>query len=163
MNFPNQISFKLIDKKTKKTIGNIAVSLILYAHKKNDYFVGPIIANNKGIAYFEKEECIREIESSKKFYLMDYTSSLEECLPKVSIKIKPKNELDNAIEKMRKLRHIYKDYWDCSEEYLVSLENTDNDKYISKTYNFSESDIWQNKILEIELEKAKNKGSGLYI
>lgn len=156
MNLPEQITFRLIDKKTKRPIGNIAISLILYAHKKNDYYVGPKVSNDEGIINFKREECIKEIENSKRFYLMDYLSTLEECLPKISIKVKTKKELEFATKNMRQLRDIYQDYWDCSEEYLESLDQADNSKYVSKTYDFPESDIRQNKIIEIEVENKKN-------
>jgi len=153
MNFPEQVTFKLIDKRTKRPVKNIAISLILYAHKKNDYYVGPKISDKEGIIYFKREECIKEIESSRSFYLMDYLSTLEQCLPKISIKIKPKEELKFAVKNMRQCRDIYRDYWDYSEEFLKQLEAVNNAFYQSKIYNFSESDLWQNKILEIELEK----------
>ena len=89
MNFPKQVFFKIIDSATKQSAEKIAVSLILYAHRKNDYYIGPKLTNKEGIVSFDRNECIKGIESSRKFYLMDYSSTLEECLPKVSIKIKP--------------------------------------------------------------------------
>ena len=80
---------------------------------------------------------------------MDYASSLEECLPKVSIKIKLKKEIEFAVENMRRLRDIYQKYWDCSEGYLSALNFVDNDKYIDKVYDLSESELWQNKVIDI--------------
>lgn len=151
MNFPEEAVFRIKDKKTSEFAGNIAISLILYAHKKNDYYVGPKISDSEGIVRFKREECVKEIESSKKFYLMDYSSTIEQCLSKISIKIKSEKELEFAVKNMRQSRHIYQKYWDCSEEYLRSLASADNFKYESKVYDFSESELWQNKILEIEL------------
>jgi len=155
MNFPEQAFFRIIGKLTRQPVRKIAISLILYAHKKNDYYVGPKLTNEEGIVSFYRDECLKEIESSKKFYLMDYYSTLEECLPIISIKIKPKEELEFAIKNMRESRDVYQEYWNCSEEFLKSLESAENFKYISKIYNFSESDLWQNKVLEIELEPEK--------
>ncbi len=153
MKFPEQITIKLIDKETKRTVGNIAVSLILYAHQKNNYYVGPKITDKEGLVCFNKEECMKEIDNSRKFYLMDYLSMLEQCLPKVSIKIKPRKEIESAVKNMRQLRDIYQNYWDCSEKFLKQLEAVDNFLYEDKIYNFSEADLWQNKILEIEIER----------
>jgi len=154
MNFPEKVSFGFIDSKTKKPVPNIAISLILYAYRKNDYYIGPKITNEEGLINFERKECVKEIDNSKKFYLMDYASTIEECLPKVGVKIKPRKEIEFAVKNLRSSRDIYEKYWDCSEEYLNALNSTDNDKYIAKTYNFTESDLWQNRILEIELEKT---------
>ena len=152
MNFPERVTFKFIDKETKRPVKNIAVLMILYAHKKNNYSVGTKISDNNGEVIFTKKDCLRDIESSKNFYLMDYSSNLEECLPSISIKIITIQNLNFYIKKCRENRDTYQNYWDCSEEYLNVLGSTDNDKYITKIYDFSESDLWQNKILEIELE-----------
>ncbi len=152
MNFPNRVTFRLFDSKRGVSASNVAVSLVLYARKKNDYFVGPKITDKNGKVVFEKRECIKEIENSKKIYLMDYSSNLEDCSPKISIKIKPRNEINFAVENMRKLRDIYKDYWDCSEKFLKALQKTDNDRYVSRFYDFSEADLWKEKVLGIEVE-----------
>jgi hypothetical protein len=155
MRLPEKVTIRIIDRKAKNPVTNIAVSLVLYAHKKNDYYVGPRISDREGLIIFERDDCIKEIDNSKKFYLMDYASTMEQCLPKISVKIKPKGELENAVKKMRQLRDVYQDYWDCSEEYLKSLEYADNNKYVAKTYDFLESDLWQNKIIQIELERRE--------
>lgn len=155
MKFPEKITFRIIDNNTKKPVPNIAVSLILYAHKKNDYYVGPKITNSDGLIDFERNDCIMEIKNSKEFYLMDYVSTLDECMPKVGIKIKPREEIDVAVENIRRSRDIYQKYWDCSEEYLKALVFTDNDKYIANTRDFPESELWQNKMLIVEVERKK--------
>ncbi|MFH1318477.1 MAG: hypothetical protein ABIH71_05630 [Candidatus Omnitrophota bacterium] len=153
MKYPEYITFKLVDKVTKAPVSNIAVSLILYAHRKNNYYVGPKITNNEGLVILKKEECLKEIKSSKEFYLMDYFSTLEQCLAKVSIEIDSIEQIEIGLKKTREFRDIYKDYWDCSEEYLKTLEKVDNDKYISKIYDFTENEVNEKKILVIELEK----------
>lgn len=154
MNFPEQVNFRLIDKKTNKPVNNIAVTLILYAHKKNNYFLEPKISDDAGEVSFTKDDCLKSIENSKRFYLMDYISTLEQCLPFISIEIISRDIIDSIIRRRRANRDIYQKYWNCSEEYLRFLENSDNHKYVNKTYEFTESDLWQNKILEITLEPA---------
>ncbi len=157
MNLPEKITFRLLNSKTKKPIFNIAASLILYAHKKNNYYVGPKISDTKGIISFGKKECIKEIDNSKKLYMMDYVSTLEECLPKISVKIKPIKEINLAVKNMRQLRDIYEKYWDCSEGHLNALSSVDNDKYIIRTYDYHESLLLKekNKIIDIELEEKQ--------
>lgn len=155
MNFPGLVKFVFIDSRTKQHIKNIAATLVLYAHKKNDYYVGPKISNKDGIICFTEDECLKEIKSSQEFYIMDYSSNLEDCLSNISIKIKDSKELKLGIDKMRQLRNIYKDYWNCSEEYLSVLEHVDNEKYIIKTYDFSEAQLWENKIIQIVLERRR--------
>ena len=48
MNFPESVTFKLIDKDGKVPVKNIAVLLILNAHKKNNYSIEANISDNKG-------------------------------------------------------------------------------------------------------------------
>lgn len=151
MNFPEQVIFRLVDNKTKKTVQNIAVLLILYAHKKNNYSIEAKISNNNGEVIFTKKDCLEGIKSSKSFYLMDYASSLEECLSQISLKILSRKTIDFVIDDRKNNKDIYSGYWDTSESFLNALKNTDNHHYVDKTYNFSESDLWQNKILEIQL------------
>ena len=160
MNFPESVTFKLIDKDGKVPVKNIAVLLILYAHKKNNYSIEAKISDNNGELIFTKQDCLKGIESSRKFYLMDYTSNLEECLPRVSIELISKETIEFVLKDRKENKDIYLGFWDCSEEYLNALNSTDNDKYIAKAYDFSEFDLWQNKILEIDLERKSKLVSG---
>ena len=153
MNFPAEVFFKLIDKKTKKPIANIATILILYAHRKNNYTVEAKISDRNGKIIFVKEDCLNSIEKSKKFYLMDYISTLEECLPKISLEILDPKTIQFVVDNRRNNKEIYKNYWDCSEGFLNKLVSTDNHKYKNKIYDFNESDLLQNNFLKVELEE----------
>jgi hypothetical protein len=154
MNFPEKVTFRLVDCETKKIVKNIAVLLILYAHKKNNYSIEAKISNSNGEVAFTKQDCLKDIENSKSFYLMDYASSLEECLPYISIEIISRDTINYVLKDRRESRDVYQNYWDCSEKFLKALEATDNAKYINKLYDFSEADLWKKKILEIELEPS---------
>lgn len=154
MNFPKTVTFRLINAKTKSPIPNVAASLVLYAHSKNDYYVGPKISDKAGRVIFTKEDCLKEIEASQKMFLMDYSSSLDQCLPKVSIKIKSRDEMVAAIENMRSNRKFFGEYWDCSEEYLKALSLTDNIKYLPRLYEFTEADLLRQEVI---VEMAENE------
>ena len=153
MNFPEKTTFKFLDKITKRPVSNIATLLTLYAHRKNNYSVGIKISDDDGLVSFSKEDCLKEIKNSWNFHLMDHSSTLEQCLPKISLETMKEEWIRRAINDRRKLRHLYKDAWDCSEEFLKRLESVDNAKYIYEEYHFTEKELWQNKILEIEVEK----------
>lgn len=154
MNFPEKVTFRVIDNKTKKTVENVAILLILYAHKKNNYSIEAKISDNKGEVDFTKQDCINGINSSKSFYLMDYVSTLEECLPRISVEIISRDTIDFIIKNRRGNRDIYKNHWNCSEEFLKALEATSNSQYENKVYDFTEADLLNGKILEIELVVA---------
>lgn len=151
MNFPEQVTFRLLDSKTKKTINNVAVILILYAHKKNNYSIEAKVSDIQGLVSFTKYDCLRDIENSKRFYLMDYLSTLEECLPKLSIKILASNTINSVVSDRRENKDIYEGYWNCDEEFLHVLENAENYKYINETYNFTEQEVQNMRIIDIML------------
>ena len=155
MKFPNKVTFKLIDKETKKPIFNIATLLVLYAHRKNNYSVGIMISDENGFVHFTENDCLKEIENSKTMFLMDYSSDLEDCLPKVSLEIMADQQIKRVIKERRENREIFSKYWDCSEEFLQRLEKVDNSLYMPKSYDFTEADLWEEKVLEIQLEKVK--------
>ena len=153
MNFPEKVDFKLVDQKTKNPVGNVALLLQLYASKKNDYFIGPLTTDTEGLASFSREDCFRQIKNSKEFYLMDYASSLEECLPKITLKIVDPKQIGLIIEIRGKYDDFYREYWDCSESFLNRLENTDNDLYLSDSFIFEEAQLHQPGPIIIEVRR----------
>ena len=157
MNFPEKVTFKLIDKATRKPVSNIATLLTLYAHRKNNYSVGIKISDDDGLIIFSKEDCLKGIKNAWNFHLMDYSSTLEQCLPKVSLESMTNEQLNYVINHRREFQDIYHKYVDCSEKFLKQLESVDNAKYIYKEYHFTEQELWQNKVLEVEVEKIAGK------
>ena len=151
MNFPEKVNFKIIDKQTSKPVENVAVSLQLYAARKNDYFVGPFISDTEGLVSFTRESCLHEIESSKKFYLMDYSSTIGECLPKVTLTVKEPEQVRFAVKEMTENSDLYRKYWDCSESFLKRLASVANDQYISDSFIFEEAQLHQPGPIIIEV------------
>jgi len=154
MNFPDKVTFRVIDRKTKKPIRNIALLLILYAHRKNNYSIEAKISNENGEVTFTKNDCLEDIENSRNFYLMDYASTLEECLPHISLEVLSRETIDFVLKIRKERKNTYQNYWDCSDKFLHSLGKADNADYLSKLYDFSESDLWRNEILEVFVEKT---------
>lgn len=155
MNFPEKVTFKLIDEETRKPTENIATLLILYAHKKNNYSIGIEISDKGGLTYFTKQDCIDEIKKYKKAYIMDYFSNLIECLPKVSLQIISYDQIAYIVERRRDPDYAFKDYWRSDKIFLKHLESCNNAKYLSKLYTFTEEQLWKNKIITIELMPVK--------
>ena len=153
MNFPKEVNFKLVDQLSTQPVRNLAVLLRLHAHRKNDYYVGPILSDDKGLAVFTQNSCLKEIENSQNFFIMDYDSNLEECLPKVTLEIMKVERLQLAMDQIKKYGEFYGKYWDCSESFLNRLENTDNDLYLSDSFIFEEAQLHQAGPIVIEVRR----------
>jgi len=156
MNFPEKVDFKLIDHLAHQAVINVAISLKLYAARKNDYFVEPIISDQQGIVAVSRADCLQEIKNSRNFYLMDYSSNLEECLPKVTLEIMSPEQIRIAIEEMKKNAAFYKDYWNCSEDFLKRLENVSNNEYMSDSFVFEEAQLHRKDPLVVEVRRKSS-------
>lgn len=142
--FPNLIKIRVIDADNNKPIPGVAIIIRLFAKHKNDYYLIPRTSNGDGIIEVDKEWINKEIEDTRNFFIMDYASTLEDCQPKIEIKIMDKVEVNNAIEG----RKLYKDFMNISEKEIEDLSKAINDKYfpISKVIELEEQ-----RIAEIEL------------
>ena len=158
MNFPEKVTFRFIDKGTKKPIENIAVIIILYAKRKNDYEIGPKFSDKNGYIYFSKEECIRGIKLSQELFIMDYFSSLEDCFPKILLKTLNTKNIDFIIEHFDE----YKVFWDrdpfCTVDFIDRLKKANNFTYETVSIEFKEDFLLKNNNI-IEIELVKEKGS----
>ena len=101
MNFPEKVTFRFIDKGTKKPIEDIAAIIILYARRKNDYYTDPKFSNKDGYLDFTREDCLETIKLSQEHFIMDYSSSMEECLPKISLEILDITSINFIIDNFR--------------------------------------------------------------
>lgn len=156
-NLPEIFSFKFVLEKSNKPIANLATMLILYANRKNDYSIGPKISDEDGIVAFTKSECLKEIEVSKKTFLMDYSSSLVECLPKFTLRIINMNQIDRIIEYWKENKQILSKLYNNDDDfYLKKLPNVRNSNFKEVSYDFSEEDLPKNNLIEIKLKQIKN-------
>ena len=152
--FPDSVSFKLVDQNGGQPVSNVAVQLTLYAHRKDNYHVGFVVSDQDGIVTFTRTDCLKEIESSKLTFLMDYASTLEECLPKVSLEIILESQIKKSIELRRTRKELFQK-WDCSEEYIRRLETCNNHLYVPDQVFFEEAALWQPGPITIKIKRRK--------
>lgn len=154
MNFPNAASFKLVGQDNGDPIPNVAVQLTLYASRKNDYHVGFIISDHQGLVTFTKADCLKEIEASRSTFLMDYASTLEECLPKVSLEVVPESQIKKSIELRRNHKDLFQQFWGCPEDFIVRLDRCENHLYVPEKFSFEENTLWQSGPLIIKVKET---------
>ena len=153
---PPRVALRVLDRETMKPAVNVAFLLTLYAHRKNNYSVGPFVSDNQGVVAISKEDCLKSIDASQQLALMDYASSLTECLPKISIELMSPENLEYFIENSRKFRDIYSRYWDCSEETLGRLEACDNGRHAAEIFTFSEDQLHESQPLTVLVRKTRD-------
>lgn len=123
--FPDFIKVKIMDGDINKPVPCIAIMIKLFAKHKNDYYFIPHLSNQEGIIEVTKEWINKQIEDTRNFFIMDYSSNLDDCETKMEIKIIDKDEVNNAIEG----RKLYKDFFNISEKDIEDLLKASNDKY----------------------------------
>ncbi|EKE01270.1 MAG: hypothetical protein ACD_21C00178G0002 [uncultured bacterium] len=79
MKFPNKLIVTLKSTISRVPLSNNAIYILVRARKKNDYNVGLRITNDLGQASFSADEMKDEIEWTRRSFIMDYSSSYEEC------------------------------------------------------------------------------------
>ena len=156
--FPDSASFKLVDQNSGQPISNLAVRLTLFARRKNNYYIWSI-SDTQGVATLTKAQCLREIEDSRTTWLMDYASTLEECLPRISIEVLSESDIKRSIETRYKYREFFPDNLALSEEYIHRLETCNNYQYVPDKVSFEEATLWQPGPLTIRVKRLLSSSS----
>jgi hypothetical protein len=123
--FPDNIKIIIINKDNEEPIPNIAVSIKLFATSKNDYgFILPF-SNYHGIININKEWLLNKIKEERDFFVMDYSSNLDDCQPRFKLDV-----LDSdAIQRALKAQKLYKPYFGFTQETIDALLKVDNSKF----------------------------------
>lgn len=141
--FPEQVQCQFLDEKTQQPIPNLVVSLTLLAHRKNDYPVGPVFTDQNGLVVFTQNDCLNTIENSKTTFLMDYSSTLDQCLPKVLLEIMSQEEIEGCIQARKQYKTLFEPFCDCSEDFFQRLRSSVNANYRADSFTFTESELHQ--------------------
>jgi hypothetical protein len=142
--FPEAIKIKVKIIGTGMPVPNIAVFIHLFAIRKNDYYFLLPITNENGEIEITKDWLKNEINKEVNLFLMDYSSSLEMCLPKIELTVLSQEQISRAIKAMS----LYKNALKTPQENIDRLSYLDNPKFetISKVF-----DLQGEKILMAEL------------
>lgn len=85
--FPDIIEIRVTDSATGEPVCGIALMLILFADRKNDYHLLPQLTDLAGITRIDRSWIEQEIEKNLNFSIMDYSSRLIDCKRKIGINI----------------------------------------------------------------------------
>ncbi len=85
--FPETLIIRVTEEKTGAPVSGIVSTLTLYAKRKNDYHFGPKLSDPTGLVVIRREWVARSILETIDFFVMDYSSPLEDCLPYVDLRV----------------------------------------------------------------------------
>src|SRR5437868_13665578 len=107
MRFPDSLTVSVRDRDTGLPVQGVAIILVLFAKRKNDYSVGPLITNKHGQVEFTRAECEAAIKQAQEAFVMDYHGDLESCRPVIEVQL----HLSEYIETMLKNYKTSPDFW----------------------------------------------------
>ena len=145
--FPDIVKVKIISSENGKPIPNIVVFATLFARHKNNYHL-MLFSDEHGIIEITKDMMNNEIDMVRNFWIMDYSSKLEDCEPRLLFEVFDRERVNRAI----KAGKLYLNSLGITQEYLDRLSKVDNYRYlpISKTIELSGE-----KVVEFELKIAE--------
>lgn len=120
--FPDILKIRVLDNRTGRPIPNIAILIKLFAKHKNNYNFIPNFSTQQGIIEISQKWLRQEISKVRNLFPMDYASTLDDCIPKMELKIMDQNEVDRAVNAKR----LYQEALNTSEEEIDALSNVNN-------------------------------------
>jgi hypothetical protein len=131
LQFPDRLIVRLVEEDTGRPAPNIAITLTLYARKKNDYHLGPSLSDSSGTIAIDRGWVKRSVEEIKGFFLMDYYSTMEDCYPYVSVKVMSTDDIRRAIAAMELYGEVTQELGVAHS--ISDLSNASNCKYEPET------------------------------
>ena len=107
MKFPDTLTVTARDRDTSLPVKDVAIVLVLFAKRKNDYSVGPLITNENGKVESTRAECESAIKQAQEAFVMDYHGDLESCRPLIEVRL----HLPEYIEKMLQNYKTFPEFW----------------------------------------------------
>lgn len=132
---PDVINIKIVNADTIETISNIAIKVRLFTKHKNDYYCIPSTSNRDGIIEITKSWLHDNVEKTRSLFPMDYSSTLDDCEPKMEFKVMSFSEINQAIKTMTEWKNIV----NMPEAEIENLSKANNVQYepVSRIVNFN--------------------------
>jgi len=125
--FPDIIKIMVSEESTGKPIANIAARIKLFANKKNDYsFVLPL-SNVRGCILVTKDWLKEEIKKEQNFFIMDYSSGLDDCKPYIEVSVLDTKALSNVVNAM----FLYQESLGISDNEIEKYKKAENSRFTS--------------------------------
>ncbi len=152
--FPDKLTLVVRDRETGLPVNGIAILLVLFAVKKNDYHVGPLITDEKGEAEFTREECEFSIKRLKEMFIMDFHGELRDCRPLVEVHLHPHELVEGMIKQYRTAPTFWGMGFRDPERLIAALEKVRNAEYEPAKITATEDQLLAKPQLELLLSRS---------
>jgi hypothetical protein len=151
MRFPDTLTVVARDRETGLPVKDVAIVLVLFAKRKNDYNVGPLITDENGKVEFERADCESAIKRAQEAFVMDYQGDLESCGPVVEVRL----HLPEHIATMLQNYKTSPDFWGQGrpQSIFAELQKVKNADYEPARIRATEEQFLVNPELELLLVK----------
>lgn len=148
--FPDVINIKILDFGNGQPVNRIAIIIQLFAKHKNDYYFIPQVSDENGNISITRDWLREEIQLAGEIFIMDYSSSLEDCYPKFKLEIIDSRKIKHIVETMES----YKKATLWTQQYIDSIATADNYKYMLVSTNY---ELHGEKKLDIVIKTTTNR------
>ncbi len=97
LRFPECLIVKVVEQGTDRPIAGIAVGLTLHAARKNDYNLLPGLTDSAGLVRISRAWVEKAIAEIAGFFVMDYSSRIEECSSTATIEVLSEHDLSAVV------------------------------------------------------------------
>lgn len=131
LHFPKELVIRVIDEVTGLSVSDIAITLTLYAARKNNYDLGPALSDATGTIVIARAWVEKAIFGIKSFFLMDYDSTMQQCYSHITLRVDSPEDIRKAIVAMKLYGEVAQE---LGIAYTISgLDRAINYKYTSQT------------------------------
>ncbi len=152
MKFPDALTVVAIDQKGAPA-ANVAIVLLLFATRKNDYYVGPFITDENGHVQFTREHCERAIRSAQEMFVMDYAGDLDNLRPVIEVRLHPPEHLEAMQQQYRRFPDFWGQAFQDPVGLFAALQTARNAEYELARITATEEQILTHPQLVLSLMK----------
>lgn len=153
MRFPEKLTVVVRDRDNGLPAREVAITLVLFAARKNDYYVGPLIANERGQVEFTRSECEAAIKRAQQMFVMDYSGDLESCRPFIEVRLHAPEQIETMLHQYRQSPDFWGQGFPDPVRVFAELQNVRNADYEQARITATEEQLISNPQLELSLVK----------
>lgn len=151
MKFPDKLTLTARNRTTGGPVNNVAFVLVLFAPRKNDYYVGPVIADPHGRVEFTRDDCEAAIKRAQEMFVMDYSGDLESCRPFIEVRLHPPEQIQSMLRQYRQSPDFWGKAFANPRQLFAELETVKNADYEQAGIRATEEELRINPQLELPL------------
>jgi hypothetical protein len=154
MRFPDKLTVVVRDRITGLPVEDVAIILTLFATRKNNYGVEPVITNENGVAEFTRESCEFSIKRQKGIFIMDFKDELGDCRPFIELSLHPHEFVERMIQQYRYSPELWGSCFRDPERLFAALEKVRNAEYEPSKLTATEEQLLAKPQLELLLSSS---------